>query len=106
MIMYPGVRDMVGHSVASVGTSEREKAFIAGGIVLQDGRTINKTLRPLCPATCSVAPSNREDRRCCAGHFARVDRKDFWSGSLPKNRHLRGKLLGSEIVSYVDHGWL
>ena len=63
MVVNSNMRNVGRHVFYGGFPSHLQKGFLAGGIVLQNGRTILEPLSPFSPPPGRVAPSHRKDGR-------------------------------------------
>ncbi len=77
VIVHAHVREVRRHALDRARSTEFEECSIAGGVELQQRRSELKALRPLGPASCLIAPSNREHRRAVLRTPGVLDRADL-----------------------------
>lgn len=82
VIVNPDVGDVDGHSAEGGVAADLEHGFISGGIVLKDGRAVDKAFGPLGPTAGGVFSLDGEDGGAVRLFPAFLEGEDFWSGGL------------------------
>ena len=98
MIVHAEVRDVRGHPFNCVAPPDLQKPRVAGGVELEQRRTVLKPLRPFRPSARRVSALHCENRRAVFGFPAFLEAHNFWRGELEQPLDFRDELLRGEPV--------
>ncbi|SPE59382.1 hypothetical protein SBV1_3160016 [Verrucomicrobia bacterium] len=103
VVMHAKVAEVRGHPFHRGGSPTLEKGAVAGGIELQEARTVLEALGPFGPSARRVFPSHRKDRRTASRGPAGFQAIDF-AGRKSKNLlHFRLKSFRGQLGINFEH---
>ena len=91
------------HVFYRVFATHLQKSGVVGGIVLQDGRAVLKTLRPLGPASGGVLTLHGEHRGAFGGVVVLLDVLNLFGRQFPQAGDLAQQVSGSELGVDLNH---